>query len=133
MHPLRFVVCCLRGAVEAMRQVPPSPPPEPAPGPPPLPVVPRAPRLVKWLWAAGVTGAVVAEIAATSTGPFAEILRGFLNSAGAPVRERGPGGAAEIDCKCDCRGENLGGTAVESGAGEGTPADQGIARPSPRP
>jgi hypothetical protein len=104
-----------------------------APEDPVPPALPRTPRPLKWVWAAGLTGTVVAELAANSTGPFAELLRGFLQSASAPVRERGPGGAAEIDCKCDCRGENLSGAAVESGAGEGTPADQGIPRPSPRP
>jgi hypothetical protein len=97
------------------------------------PAMPRTPRAIKWLWAAGVTGAVVAELAATTTGPGAELLRGFLQSAGAPVRERGPGGAAGVDCQCDCRGAVIGGPAVEAGPGGGPPADEGIPRPAPRP
>jgi hypothetical protein len=97
------------------------------------PALPSTSRPLKWLWAAGVTGAVVAELAATTTGPVAELLRGFLQSAGAPVRERGPSGTAGVDCQCDCRGAVIGGPAVEAGAGGGPPADEVIPRPAPRP
>jgi hypothetical protein len=100
---------------------------------PATPNLPRTPRPLKWVWAAGLTGTVVAELAANSTGPFAELLRGFLQSAGAPVGERGPGGAAGVECECDCRGAQIGGPAVEAGAGGGPPADQSIPRPAPRP
>jgi hypothetical protein len=97
------------------------------------PALPRTPRPLKWVWAAGLTGTVVAELAATSTGPFAELLRGFLQSAGAPVRERGPGSAAGVECECDCREAAIGGPAVEAGAGSGPPADESMPRPAPRP
>jgi hypothetical protein len=133
MSPLRSLAHCLRCAAEALRLSAPGNDPASPGQPPGPPALPSTPRPLKWLWAAGVTGAVVAELAATSTGPFAELLRGFLQSAGAPVRESGPGGAAGMECECDCRGAQIGGPAVEAGAGGGPPADQSIPRPAPRP
>jgi len=133
MRPLHSLARCLRCAVEALRApAPPAPPTANGarPGPPALPPTPRP---VKWLWAAALTGAVVAELAATSTGPVAELLRGFLFAAGAPVRDRGSGDGPAAGCVCSTDPPQLGPAAVEGGTSGGPPADERIPRPAPRP
>jgi hypothetical protein len=91
------------------------------------------PRPLKYLWAASVTGALLAELAASSTGPAAEFLRAVLVSAGIPVRVRHVLPPAVMDCRCCAAPTAVDGAAVEGNPGGGAPADESIPRPSPGP
>ncbi len=98
-----------------------SPSPDPAPAPAP-PVPPG--RTLKYIWAATLTGAVAAELAATSAGPVAEFVRALLRSAGVYVEMRGPRGSSNYSAVCECRGELEPVAPVEGSPGDGPPANQ---------
>lgn len=128
-----YLARCLRCAVEALRAPAPGNDPaipERSPAPPALP---RTPRPIKWLWAAGLTGAVAAELAANSTGPGAQLLREFLRSAGTSVRVRPPVDPAGVDCVRCCSAADGSGAAAEAGPSNSTPANQSIPRPAGGP
>jgi hypothetical protein len=90
-------------------------------------------RPLRYIWVATLTGAVAAELAATSAGPVAEFVRAMLRSAGVYVEMRGPRGSSNYSAVCECRGE-LGSVApVEGSSTVGAPADQRIPRPTVGP
>jgi hypothetical protein len=94
---------------------------------------PEPPRPLKYIWAASVTGALLAELAATSTGPAAEFLRAVLVSAGVPVRVRHVLPSAGVDCSCDPAPAGGAAAGAEGDPGSGPPADQRIPRPTVGP
>jgi hypothetical protein len=104
--------------------------PQLAPG---LPRPPEPPRPLKYIWAASVTGALLAELAATSTGPAAEFLRAVLVSAGVPVRVRHVLPSAGVDCSCDPAPAGGAAAGAEGDPCGGPPADQRIPRPTVGP
>lgn len=104
--------------------------PQLAPG---LPRPPEPPRPLKYLWAASVTGALLAELAATSTGPAADFLRAVLVSAGVPVRVPHVLPPSGVDGPCSCGPSGVEPAAGEGGSSSCAPADQSIPRPAGRP
>lgn len=72
-----------------------------------LPLLPSAPRPVKWAWAATVTGALAGELLLSCDGPWYPLTAQFLEAAGLvricprdcndPAAAAGASGAAAVD------------------------------------
>jgi hypothetical protein len=98
--------------------------------------VPQSPlplRPLRIVWAATLTGAVAAELAATSAGPVADFVRALLRSAGVYVEMRGPRGSSNYSAVCECRGELDPVAPVEGSPGDGAPANQRVPPPAVGP
>jgi hypothetical protein len=71
------------------------------------PLLPKAPRPVKWAWAASVSGALAGELLLSCDGPWYPLTAQFLEAAGLvricprdcndPAASAGAGGAAAAD------------------------------------